>query len=117
MFDAALRLRYERPIPGREAKGLEVFADGLTLFGKLAADGHCAEPEVFHLLFGGGETIVKTESVEKAVEILEMEEVRRFIETALYTADDFDIEIMVTGDKVMENMATFGEVGRELGYV
>ena len=53
-WNAALMLSYTKPISGREAKAMEVFADALTMYGKLAADGKCAEPEVFHHLVGGG---------------------------------------------------------------
>jgi len=117
MWNAALAISYRRPIPGREAKALEVFTDALTLFGKLAADGVCAEPEVFNHLVGGGTMLVKTDTIEKAVEILEMEDVRRIIETAFLTVDEFDTKLMLTGEKVLENMAFFGEISAELGYV
>ena len=80
MWNAALMLSYKKPIPGREAKALEVFADALTLYGKLAADGKCADPEVFHHLIGGGMFIVKTENLETAHEILEMEDIRKMLE-------------------------------------
>lgn len=117
MWNAALAIKYTRPIPGRETRALEVFSDSLTLFSKLAADDVCAEPEVFHHLVGGGVFIIKTDTVEKAIEILEMEDVRRILDIAVYTVDDFDAEVMVTGEKVLENMALFGEIGAELGYV
>jgi hypothetical protein len=117
MWNAALAISYRRPIPGREAKALEVFSDALTLFGKLAADGVCADPEVFHHLVGGGTIFVKTDTIEKAVEILEMEDVRRIIETALLTVDEFDTHLMLTGEKVLQNMTFFGEISAELGYV
>lgn len=117
MWDAAIAISYERPIPGREARALEVFTDALTLFGKLAADGVCAEPEVFHHLVGGGVMLVKTEDVAKALEILEMEDVRRIIEIAFLTVDGFETRVMITGERVMQNMAFFGEIGAELGYV
>ena len=117
MWDAALAIKYEKPIPGREAKALEIFAEALTVFGKLAADGVCAEPEVFHHLVGGGFMLVKVESAEKALEILEMEDVRKVIEIALYTVEDFDVRVMVTGEKLMQNMSFFSEIGTELGYI
>jgi hypothetical protein len=117
MWDAAIVLRYEGPTSGREAKALEVFSESLMIYGKLAAEGICAEPEVFHHLVGGGMMMVKTESLEKALEILEMEDVRKLLETALYAVDGFELELMVTGEKVMHNVALYGEVGAELGYV
>ena len=117
MWNAAIALSYEGPTRGREAKALEVFTESLTVFGKLAAEGICAEPEVYHHLVGGGVMLVKTESLEKALEILEMEDVRKFLEIALYTVDEFKVDLMVTGDKAMHNVALYGEIGAELGYV
>ena len=116
-WNAALKLSYERPIAGREAKAMEVFADALTLYGKLAADGKCAEPEVFHHLVGGGFFIVKCETVEAAVEILEMDETRHMLDEAVFTVEGFDVEIMVTGEQLMGNMSLYTTIGTELGYI
>ena len=117
MFDCAIIIRYEGPARGREAKALEVFADALTIFGKLAADGLCAQPEVFHHLVGGGMMITKTETAEKAIAIMEMDHVRRMFEVAMYSVDGFEVELMVTGEKLMQNVGFYGEVGAELGYI
>ena len=117
MWNAALMLSYTRPVPGREAKAMEVFADALTKYGKLAADGHCAEPEVFHHLVGGGMFIIKTESVEKAHEILAMDDIRRLLEVATFTVEDFNVEVFVTGERLMENMSLYTSIGTELGYI
>ncbi|HZJ47703.1 MAG TPA: hypothetical protein VFD97_01555 [Acidimicrobiia bacterium] len=116
-WNAAIVISYSFPLVGREAKAMEVFAAGLTSFGSLAADGKCAEPEVFHHLVGGGMIIVKTESVEIAYDILEMDDVRRILDTAVFAVGDFDLEVMVTGKKLMENMSLYTAVGVELGYI
>lgn len=117
MWDAAIAIRYLGPAFEREAKALEAFDEALTLFGKMAAEGICAEPEVFHHLVGGGLMIIKTETIEKAVEILEMENVRKLFETCLYCVEEFEVELMVTGEKVLHNVKFYGEVGAELGYL
>ena len=116
-WNAALMLSYTKPIPGREAKAMEVFADALTLYGKLAADDKCAEPEVFHHLVGGGMFIIKTESLEAAHHILEMEDVRRLMEVAMFAVEDFNVELVVTGERLMENMTLYTGIGTELGYI
>jgi len=116
-WNAALMLSYTRPIPGREAKAMEVFADALTMYGKLAADGKCAEPEVFHHLIGGGMFIVKTENLEAAHEILDMDDVRRMLDVAMFTVEDFNVEIVVTGERLMQNMSMYTAIGTELGYI
>ena len=117
MWNAALMMSYTKPIPGREAKAMEVFADALTIYGKLAADGKCAEPEVFHHLVGGGMFLVKTETIESAHEILAMDEVRRVLDIAMFTVDGFNVEVMVTGTNLMSNMSLYTAIGTELGYI
>ena len=42
--DAAIVTTWGAGIPGREAKGLEVFMDAVTFWGKQAADGRCSQP-------------------------------------------------------------------------
>ena len=116
-WNAALKLSYGRPIAGREAKAMEVFADALTIYGKLAADGKCAEPEVFHHLVGGGMFIIRCEDIEAAVELLELDEVRHLFDEAVFTVEDFDVEIMVTGEQLMSNMSLYTAIGTELGYI
>lgn len=117
MWNAALKISYTKPVPGREAKAMEVFADSLTMYGKLAADGLCAEPEVFHHLVGGGMFIVKTETVEKAFELLDRDEVRKILDTAMFTVEGFDLEILVTGERLMDTMSFYTAVGTELAYI
>ncbi|MEN8234867.1 MAG: hypothetical protein ABFR89_08090 [Actinomycetota bacterium] len=116
-WNTALKISYEHPMAGREAKAMEVFADALTIYGKLAAEGKCAEPEVFHHLVSGGFFIVKCETVEIAVEILQMDDVRHMLDEAVFTVEGFDVEIMVTGEQLMSNMSLYTTIGTELGYI
>ncbi len=116
-WNAAIKVGYGLPIAGREAKAMEVFADAFTTFGKLAADGRCAEPEAFHHFAGGGFMVVRTESVIAAHEILDVEDVRHLIESALFTVSDFEIEIMTTGERLMADMALYAAIGTELTYI
>ena len=117
MWNAALVISYDTPVPGREAKAMEVFANAFTIYGRLAEEGMCAEPEVFHHLVGGGMFIIKTETVEIANEILDMDDVRKMLDTAVFTVNDFDVEIMVTGGQLMSNMSLYTGIGTELGYI
>ena len=116
-WNAALLMTYRMPVPGREAKAMEVFADALTAFGKLAADDKCAPPEVLHHLTGGGMFIVKTEDTATAYEILEIDDIRRILDTALFAVAEFNVEVMVTGEKLMSNMSIYTGIGTELGYI
>ena len=116
-WNAALVVSYTTPIPDREATAMEVFAGALTTFGTLAADGKCAEPEAFSHLMGGGMMIVKTESITAAYEILALDDVRRIVNTAVFSVGDFGIEVMATGERLMANMALYTTIGVELGYI
>ena len=116
-WNTALVFKYGLPVPGREEKGLEAFADAQTIFGKFAADGICAEPEIFHHLFGGGMMIIRAETFDKLFFMLEKEEVKRLIDLCTYTAQDFEFSFMQTGELLMEDMGLFTKVGAELGYL
>lgn len=116
-WNAALKISYARPIAGREAKAMEVFADALTIYGKLAADGMCAEPKVFHHLVGGGMFMIKCENVGTAFELLALDDVRRMLDEAVFAVEDFDVEIMVTGGQLMSDMSLSTAIGTEVGYI
>ena len=116
-WNTALILKYGLPVPGREEKALEAFADGQALFGKFAADGVCAEPEIFHHLFGGGMMIIRAEAFEKLFFMLEKQEVKRLLDLCTYAVGDFELTFMQTGDLLMEDMGLYMQVGAELGYL
>jgi hypothetical protein len=100
------------PVPGREGKALQNFADAQTSFGKLAADDKCSEPEIFHHGVGGGMPIVKAESPEILHEILLTEEAWKIISTASFTSAGFWCEMYNTGENLMDSMMLFGSRNR-----
>ena len=116
-WNTALVFSYGLPVPGREVKAMEAFADGQALFGKFAADGMCAEPELFHHLFGAGMMIIRAESYEKLFAMLEKEEAKRLIDLCTFTVQDFEFTFMHTGELLMEDMGLYATVGAELGYL
>lgn len=116
-WNTALVFSYGLPIPGREVKGMEAFADGQALFGKFAADGMCAEPEVFHHLFGAGMMIIRAESYEKLFTMLEKEEAKHLINLCTFAVQDFEFTFMSTGELLLEDMGLYTTVGAELGYL
>ena len=61
--------------------------------------------------------MIKCETAQTAAEILALDDVRRMINEAVFTVEDFDIEIMVTGEQLMSNMSLFTAIGTELGYI
>lgn len=117
VWNAALVFSYGLPFPGRENAALTNFADAHTFFGKLAADGKCAEPEIFHHGYGGGMIIVKAETPEMLHEILLMDETRRLIAVTSFTTAGFKYEMYHTGEFLMDSMARYSAVGAELGYL
>ncbi len=116
MWNAALVFFYGVPVPGREAKALENFTDATTFFGKLAADGKCAEAEIFHYGFGGGMMILRAASVDDLQWILETDESKKLLATASFTSTEFRYDFMFTGERLMENMTNWTTVGTEMGY-
>jgi len=116
-WNAALVFSYGVPVPGREEAALENFADAQTFFGKLAADGRCAEPEVFHHGYGGGMMIIKAETPEILHEIMMMDEARKSLTTASFTSTDFRYEMYITGEELAESMSRYAGIGTELGYL
>ena len=116
-WKTALVFTYGLPIPGREAKALETFADSQTFFGKLAADGKCSEPEIFHRMYGGGMMIVKAETPDILRDIMMMDEARMLVGRAMFTSADFAYEMYHTGEALMETMGMYATVGTDLGYL
>jgi hypothetical protein len=52
-----------------------------------------------------------------AFEILALDDVRHMLDEAVFTVEDFDVEIMVTGGQLMSDMSVYTAVGTELGYI
>lgn len=117
IWNAALVFSYGVPVPGREAAALENFADAQAFFGKLAADGKCAEPEIFHHGFGGGMMILRAETPLVLHEILMMEEGRKLLATASFTTKEFRYGMYLTGEELAESMTRYAAIGTELGYL
>lgn len=116
-WNAALVFKYGVPVAGREAAALQNFADAQVFFGKLAADGRCAEPEVFHHGYGGGMMIIKAETPAVLHEILMMEEGRKLLATASFTSKGFEYQMYITGEELADSMQRYAGIGAELGYL
>ena len=116
-WKAALVFKYGVPVPGREAKALENFADAQTFFGKKAADGICSEPEIFHTMYGGGMMIVKGESMDVLFEMMKLDEARIILQKASFTSTEFSWEPYNTGEMLMEAMTLYATVGTDLGFL
>ena len=113
---AAIMFTYTRPAPGREAKALEAFMDGLTFFGKLAADGKCGEPMVYLAPSGLGMMIIHGER-ETLFEIIGSDDFAKLYTKVTFTTPDIKYELVSAGETVQEQMQVWGAVGLELGYM
>ncbi len=113
-FDTALVFTWGIPIAGRESRALEVFADGLAFFGRLAAEGKCLEPEVLQRT-GGGMTIVRGER-DELLGILYSEEGMELLSRTALAVEDFTWQLYAAGELVTEIMQRYQKVGTELGY-
>ena len=113
---AALVFTYGRPAVGREAMAMDVFADSLVFWGKLAADGTCDEPMVYLRPDGGGMMIIHGERPALR-NILDTEDFRRIYFRAGFAVPDLRYELLTAGDTVGEYMAFWAGLGSELGVM
>jgi hypothetical protein len=113
---AAIVFTWTRSIPGREAKGMEMFTDSLTYFGKLAVDGKCGEPMVYMAPSGLQMMIIHGER-EALHEIVGSDEFSKLYAGVTFTVSDIKYEIVATGEAIQDRMQVWGAVGMELGYM
>ena len=116
--DVALITTWGNTARGREAKGLEVFMDALTFWGKRAADGRCSEPEVFFEEdASSGILIVKGKS-DALREITESDEYETLISKAQFVVEELKTHWYLTGDEeIQRGTRIYAEAGNELGFM
>ncbi len=117
--DAALITTWGSTVTGREAKSLEVFMEFLTFFGKQAADGRCAEPEVwFNSDASEGMAIVRGKS-DALVEIQETEDYEKLLSKGHMIVSDLKVHLWYGGadEEIQRGTRLFAEAGSELGYM
>lgn len=116
-WNSAVVLRYGTPVAGREKVAMGNFREALALLGRWAADGKCSEPLVLHHISGGGMIVVLTDSAEASLAMLRDGQVRRHVDMAAFSSSDFSVEMMVTGETLMQEVETYTAVGEELGFL
>ncbi len=114
----ALITTWANPVPGREAKALEVFEDFVTFWAKKAADGHCSEPETLFNSDGAtGMTIVRGTS-DALREIVESDEFDRLLSKGMLVVNGVRVEFWYGGTEEAERlMRIYAEAAGELGYL
>jgi len=116
--DAAIVTTWGAGIPGREAKGLEVFMDAVTFWGKQAADGRCSQPETLFAEDGSSGMLIVRGKSDALREITESEEGEKLIAKAQMIVQDLKSHWYYTGDEEMQRgTRIFSEAGNELGYM
>ena len=114
-MDYALVYQWNRPIPGREAQGLEVLADVQVFFGKLFADGKIAEPIMLDTI-GDSMMIIRGE-MSFMFDLLKDEEYHLLMNKALFCADKFEVQSYFTGELFDTTMGYYAKAGKELAYL
>jgi hypothetical protein len=116
--DAAIVISWGGGVAGREGKGLEVFMDALTFWGKKAADGMCEPPEPYLAEDGsGGMLIIKGKS-DALREITESEDGLLLQAKAQLIVQDLKSHWYFAGDEeIQAETALYARAGNELGYM
>jgi hypothetical protein len=100
--DAAIVSTWSVPIPGREAKALEVFTEFLGFIGKQAAAGRCQPAEPFFAADGsGGFAIVRGKS-DALQEIFDSEENQRLLTKVQLYVQDAKAHMYYTGEEEIQ---------------
>jgi hypothetical protein len=117
--DAALIAMWGTPVPGREAKSLEVFMDFIGYWGKHHADGKCSEPKVY-LNQDGSEGVFIVEGQSDALsEIVESEEFEKLTAKGHAIVQNLRSHMYYGGTdaEIERGTRIFAEAGAELGYM
>jgi hypothetical protein len=110
MAEAGLFIEWGEPVTGREAKGLEVFAEALAYYGKAEQDGRIESHET--VLLGphanglGGFTLVRASEAQVAALRTE-DEFERIITRAGLVVRNVGVVDAVLGDGVQDTIGVY----------
>ena len=115
--DAAIVITWGGGIAGREGKGLEVFMDALTFWGKQAADGKCEQPEAFLAQDGSGGMLIIRGKSDALREINESDDGLMLISKAQLIVQDLKSHWYFAGDEeIQTETSRFMQAVNELGF-
>jgi hypothetical protein len=112
MADAGLFVGWGAPETGREAKGLEVFAEAGAFYGRCQEAGEIESFEVVLLTpHGGGLAgfFLLRGSTEQCAALRERDDFRRILTRAALVVHDLGAVDVVTGNAVGEQIQTYQE--------
>jgi hypothetical protein len=117
--DAALVVTWTQPIPGREAKSLEVFGEALGWWGKHASEGRCGKPRTFFAGDGSGGILIVEGRSDALHELVESDEYQKLNSKAAMIVNDFRATLHYGGTdaEIQRGTTIFAQAGKELGYM
>jgi hypothetical protein len=107
-------------VPGREAKGLEVFGNALAHFDGLAKEGRVhGHREYFNLTGKSGGLMIVDGEVEELLKIQSEDASIKLLAQAEAIVQDFEVTIVVGGTEqtVQQEVTRFTGALGELGYM
>ncbi len=110
MADAGLFIGWGPPVTGREAKGLEVFAEALAYYGKAAQDGRIESQETVLLNPHGGDLsgFILVRGSEAQIAALRAEdEFERIVTRATLVVQDVGVVDASLGDGVQASIGVY----------
>lgn len=120
LMNGAIKISWKAGIPGREAKGLEVFGSAVERFEGLAKQGRIHAHQEFFAVTGsdGGFMLVTGELAELVAISVEPETLSLNAQAAAIV-QDFTIEIYGGGtdQSVQELMGTYVQSLQQIGYM
>lgn len=119
-MNGAVLIRWGQSIPGREAKGLDIFGKAVARFEEYTKEGRVHGHREFVSITGtdGGFMIIDGELAE-LMKILGEEETIRLNAQAAAIVQDFEVQAYGGGDDrtIQQLMSTYTDGMRELGYM
>ena len=112
MADAGLFVGWGAPVTGREAKGLEVFAEAGAFYGAAQDAGDIESVEVFFLASHGGGLsgfFLIRGTAEQCAALRGQDEFQRILARAGLVVQDLGVLDAITGDAVGEQLAVYQE--------
>jgi hypothetical protein len=117
MAEAGLFIGWGEPVTGREAKGLEVFAEALAYYGKAEQDGRVESHETVLLGPHGGDLggfILIRGSEAQIASIRAEDEFERITTRATLVVQNVGVVDAAVGDGVQDAIATYQAAVRDL---
>jgi len=117
--DAAVVVTWTQPVPGREAKSLEVFMEALGWWGKQADEGRCGRPRTFFAGDASGGMLIVEGRSDALHELMESEEYDKLNSKGAMIVNDFRATLYYGGTdaEIQRGTAIFAQAGNELGYM